>query len=1702
MQKNMQFAAIKWIKGELQLSIQQARALLDGFQADVKYDALENFETIMQTLSYNLEVASDEVGSILCKELSQVAKYIRLERSSESAARSVVDLVEGLVLLNEHIDNISHGYNVDSRRIGVLIDVFRKRQGKQNIQKSLLYVLDISSIPIATDTDEANQAIGLQARDVRPEFQRCLVAWFNGTARDSSLQRLINHTLAIHDIANIELVKLYFLASSLVLTGVKDGILTDDRDVRMLFNKMDKQLGLLASVGEKKMATGLQLGLVRQTLYFVSKMPPVDERVVTLQSDLGLKTNLGESESIHAIEGLVSIATAVREEFKTIRHWLEDIVDHDKPAAEEIDSFIGAAEGWAETLSVVGEQVLSAVIADFVRRLAFCVYGASDSEDSQLLALAEDWLKIDEELASIQSRSEGVGNTNHQNDEPDVLEEDIPLNVTTAKATLAELVAVKEIVTEDLDQDKRADVRWSEINQLLNNAQAACQFIDLEEPAQFIANCRSFISAVMANSGYQVDDQEISCIADVVSSVEYILEDIVNNTSVANAALSLAQSAGEFLVSRVEAIKHHPVADTSVEEQQAVDTLALNINEEQEFNNDDDAEILEIFTEEVSEISVELFADIARWKVNVADEETLKDVRRAFHTLKGSGRLAKVEFISETAWPIENMLNQVLEGELGINDGMVALVESFANSLPGWVEKINGERPSLEDMSQFISAAEAFGKGELPSVSFEAGNVTLGGLESDAEPIDVASNKELVNAELCEIFSNETTVHLAAISQFMEEHVEQDEVSVNEDLFRALHTIHGSASMSHIDDVEALSGVFCDYIRELYENNVAVERIGFYSILADYLNITAQQVQVLHKPLMPSPEYKPLQAIISEKVKALAVRLSQQLSSEVEDNIDPVIEQDEMLSGPLEETPVTAAQERPVAELLPFTSRDTRVSENIEDDAEMQAVFVEEGTELLEDISELFKKWKESLNDTSYLGKTLHILHTLKGSSLLVGFNGFGEVVHEVESLIEDYQERNMLLTAPLLSTLLKISDGLLVGLQQADKGGQEEYYSSLINLLRDVEGTETVASEQALVQQEVRKPAINKEAVIPSLIEKVMKPAVSTNGTKEQGIKVSNTLLDRLIADVGEVNVSQAQLSEKNKEREYQIKELTLTIERLGQQLRALDIETEAQVLFKVDKEAEETDFDPLELDRYTHIQQLSRSLLESITDLEDIRDSLLASDDDIALLMQKESTLTDTLMGDLLKTRMIDFSRYGPRFERLVRQLSADLNKPTKLLVRGGETEIDRYILNQLQTPIEHVIRNAMAHGIEPAEVRVANGKAKEASITLDLTREGSEIHLIISDDGSGIDLTKVKEKALKLGYLNEDDNVSGQELMQWILKPGFSTLDEASTLAGRGIGMDIVNDTVRGIGGELIIESEAGKGASFHLVFPYTMAINMALMVKANGVQYGIPNNFIQSVARIPTELLQRGLTQQQPTLDYLGKDYQLHDLSQLLGYGEGQVLSSDARFMHVLLMGSRQEKHAIVVDQLVGNKEVMVKPLGLHLDMISWLSGSTVSDEGDIVLMLDLPALASIGVPQGMDKKPTPVTSEIAAAPLIMIVDDSITFRKVATRLLIKQGYEVIDARDGIDAVEKLTDIQPDLFLLDVEMPRMDGFELARHIRHTNGISDCPIVMVTSRTGEKHKNHAKDIGVSDYFGKPFDSKLLVASIKGLLESQYAS
>ena len=409
MQKNTQFAAIKWIKNELQLSIKQARSLLESTQVKFNNDALESFESIVSTLSNNLEVANDEVGSILCKELTEVATYIRLECASEKEDRSVADLMQGLVILNDHIENISHGYNVDSRGIGVIIDVMRKRQGKPEIRKSLLFVLDLSSVETAVENCDESSGFQKLAGAVRPKFQRCLLGWFQDKNRDVSLSELEALMLSVSKASSVDLIGLYFSASSIVLGGLKDRVFGNERGLKSLIGQIDKQLKLIAALGEQRAARGLPLGLVRQTLYYVARMPAEGEEVLALHAKYNLKesllSHLGENESIHYTQALASIAKSVRDEFKNIKQWLEDIVEQEKPPTDEIDGFINAAEGWSQTLSVIGENELSEIIADFVRRLAFCIYGTSEPEESELMALAEDWFKIDKNLIDIEAAS-------------------------------------------------------------------------------------------------------------------------------------------------------------------------------------------------------------------------------------------------------------------------------------------------------------------------------------------------------------------------------------------------------------------------------------------------------------------------------------------------------------------------------------------------------------------------------------------------------------------------------------------------------------------------------------------------------------------------------------------------------------------------------------------------------------------------------------------------------------------------------------------------------------------------------------------------------------------------------------------------------------------------------------------------------------------------------------------------------------------------------------------------------------------------------------------------------------------------------------------------------------------------------------------------------------------------------------------------
>jgi len=331
MQNNAQFAAIKWIKKELQVSIKQGGSLLEGMQSQIDKEGLAKFETIFKTLASNLEMANDEVGSILCVELAQAASYI----AAENTDTSVSELMHGTVVLNDHVENISHGLKVDSEAVRNTIDELRERQGKAQIQVSLLFGLDLSSVDTLGDKDDDDSQLRELAEKTRPDFQRRLLEWFQNKNQESALDDLAHITQSVAESSNIELIKLYFTATSIVLEEILSSNIVDGKEVKMLVGQAGKQLKVLCAEGELRLAMGLPLRLVRQTLYYVAQSDAEDVRVSDLQEKYQLKSYLSDNRdsgnSIHAIQALGSIATAVREEFKNIKAWLQDIVEHDKP---------------------------------------------------------------------------------------------------------------------------------------------------------------------------------------------------------------------------------------------------------------------------------------------------------------------------------------------------------------------------------------------------------------------------------------------------------------------------------------------------------------------------------------------------------------------------------------------------------------------------------------------------------------------------------------------------------------------------------------------------------------------------------------------------------------------------------------------------------------------------------------------------------------------------------------------------------------------------------------------------------------------------------------------------------------------------------------------------------------------------------------------------------------------------------------------------------------------------------------------------------------------------------------------------------------------------------------------------------------------------------------------------------------------------
>ena len=765
-------------------------------------------------------------------------------------------------------------------------------------------------------------------------------------------------------------------------------------------------------------------------------------------------------------------------------------------------------------------------------------------------------------------------------------------------------------------------------------------------------------------------------------------------------------------------------------------------------------------------------------------------------------------------------------------------------------------------------------------------------------------------------------------------------------------------------------------------------------------------------------------------------------------------------------------------------------------DTELVDIFVEEGRDLLDHSDGLLAKLRESADDRESLVGLQRDLHTLKGGARMAGVFAIGELGHSMESLLEAVSEQRFDLSRSDVPLLERGFDRLHAMVTRVGERRAISPSQALIDAFDARARGEELSAEALLTPaQRVPAPAVELKPLTAPIADPLQgdEDDITVRAPQEQ-VRIRADLLDRLVNYAGEVAIYRARLEQQLGAFRGAMGEMEQTNMRLRDQLRRLDIETEAQIIARYQREQDTADaaFDPLELDRFSTLQQLSRALGESAADLSSLQGTLDDLTRQYETLLLQQSRVSSELQEGLMRTRMVPFDSLVPRLRRVVRQAASETGKHAQLRLDGAQGELDRNVLERMTAPLEHMLRNAVAHGLEKPGARRDAGKADEGTVRISVRREGSEVVLEVADDGSGLDRDAIRRRGIERGLLREDAVLADGDLDTLIFQPGFSTADQVSRLAGRGVGMDVVASEVRQLGGALDIASQRGKGTTFTMRLPQTLAVTQAVFVKIGETSFAVPIASVRGVGRIAREDFER----EGASYSYGGEDYAVHDLGGLVGHASARA--EGHLQMPLLLIRSGDLRVAVAVDQITGNREIVVKPVGPQVASVPGIFGATIMGDGGVVVILDIAPLVrrqQVALPRDAAPGETP---EQRRVPLVMVVDDSITMRKVTGRVLERHNFEVSTAKDGLDALERMAERVPDLMLLDIEMPRMDGYELATAMKGDPRLRNVPIIMITSRTGEKHRQRAFEIGVERYLGKPYQENELLRNVNDLLKT----
>ncbi len=951
-----------------------------------------------------------------------------------------------------------------------------------------------------------------------------------------------------------------------------------------------------------------------------------------------------------------------------------------------------------------------------------------------------------------------------------------------------------------------------------------------------------------------------------------------------------------------------------------------------------------------------------------------------------------------------------------------------------------------------------------------------------------------MDSEIIISFLNEAVNYLPLIRQavaaYQKDHTKVDEIDT---AYRHIHTVNGALMMIGLaelgetakeieDDLEALT---------ISKKKLSVKKFDQLSLKMTLLEVSLIEAK---------------EAVNSVEQEAKAEELTQEFA---EQDFELEISEDAF----------------EISEQSIETSEDA-FEEDFELDEEMLEVFKMEAEDLLRGINSRLEILESHPNNREALMEIRRNSHTLKGAAGICGFKKIADLSHRMEDLLDYLAEHNLEGNVEIFN-LLFISTDYLERFANGDNLNElgekiTAVYRNFDEVLAKLQNPVTeVVIEAPQIAVEAPKvlletaPVIDETedfiAIAPEIEEEITEDIHSTQTAERAVVRVSLERLDELVKLVGEMVSSRSVFEQRLNEFESQISELQHSTGRLRRSTNRLEVDFEAKTLkssplifssfatskanFTMSGMPQDTfqEFDALEFDQYTDFHQTTRELIETAGDTGAISSELDVLLSNLETLFSGQRRMIDEMQDKLLRLRMVKLDSLTKRLQRTVRVTANQEGKLADFMLEGENLEIDTQILDTIAEPLLHLLRNSVSHGIETAESRKMLGKNERGTIKLRGYSEGTHIVIKVSDDGQGISADKLKQKAIANGFITqaEAEEMSHEEALELVFVAGFSTAEKLSQVSGRGVGMDIVKTNILRRQGEISIESEQGRGTTFTMRIPMAVAVTRSILIKANGQTFAFPLSLVKQVVETTYAELEKSKEKGGMRLGH--NTYTVSHLNELLNLQKNSI-NKDAK-VTLLLIETPDKSVALAVDQALKPREIVIKPLTKPLQNLREILGATILGDGSVVPVLDLIYL--LKRKPHTARKQKAVEQRVKTQLSVMVVDDSPSVRRIMSNLITGTGWQAIVAKDGLEAldmIQGLTEL-PDVILTDVEMPRMDGYELLASLNRQENLRKIPVVMITSRAGDKHRQKAFELGVSEYLTKPYDDAVLTDIIHRL-------